>query len=306
MTWIMGRRNNKRKSFGYMITILGGACWGFSGCCGQFLFQQKGGTAEWLVALRLLMAGIILAGLGFLTEGKACIRVFKSRTDRMRMLVFTFAGVLLSQYTYFAAIQHSNAGTATVLQYLFPVIVLFLVCFQEVRLPDGSEIGAIILSLAGTAVLGTHGDFSTLQISPAALFFGLASAAAAVFYNMLSGGLIRKYGLFPVAGFGMLLAGVVMTAAVRPWRYEILWDVTTVLALAGVIIIGTAVGFGLYLWGVSMIGPLKGSLLASVEPAVAVVLSFFWLHTPFVGMDFLGFGMIIGAVLILGMKNARQ
>ena len=176
MTEIMGQRRNGRKRFGYMITLIGGACWGFSGCCGQFLFEQRGATAEWLVALRLLFAGIILVGIGFLTEGKANIRVFKNRKDTSRLLVFTFAGVLLSQYTYFAAIQHSNAGTATILQYLFPVIVLFLVCFQEMRGPDGIEILAIILSLAGTAVLGTHGNFRTLQITPAALFFRFGSS----------------------------------------------------------------------------------------------------------------------------------
>lgn len=301
----MGQRRNGRKRFGYMITLIGGACWGFSGCCGQFLFEQRGATAEWLVALRLLFAGIILAGIGFLTEGKANIRVFKNRKDTSRLLVFTFAGVLLSQYTYFAAIQHSNAGTATILQYLFPVVVLFLVCFQEMRGPDGIEILAIILSLAGTAVLGTHGNFRTLQITPAALFFGLAAAVAAVFYNMLSGSLIRKYGLFQIAGFGMLLAGIVMMAAVRPWRYDVVWNAGTVFALLGVIIVGTAMGFSLYLWGVSIIGPLKGSLLASIEPVVAVVLSFFWLHTSFTWMDFAGFVMIMATVLILSGRSAE-
>ena len=305
MSRILRRRKSRKKDLGYAAAIFGGICWGFSGCCGQFLFQQKGGTAEWLVSLRLLFAGLILISLAFLTEGRSCTRVFRNRKDRTGLLIFTFAGILLSQYTYFAAIQHSNAGTATVLQYLFPIIVLLLVCFDERRGPDVTESAAMILSLAGTVVLGTHGDFTSLQISPAALFFGLAAAAAAVFYNMLSGELIRRYGLFSIAGFGMLIAGLVMTAAVRPWQCGVQCDAGTVLALAGVIVVGTAAGFGLYLWGVSVIGPLKGSLLSSVEPAVAVLLSFFWLKTPFVWIDFLGFGMILGAVLILGMKNAK-
>ena len=34
---------------GVLITILGGCLWGFSGACGQYLFENKGVTAGWLV-----------------------------------------------------------------------------------------------------------------------------------------------------------------------------------------------------------------------------------------------------------------
>ena len=92
----------------------------------------------------------------------------------------------------------------------------------------------------------------------------------------------------------------------RPWEYELIWDGGTWGALVSVIVIGTAIAFGLYLQGVSMIGPLKGSILASVEPLSAVIISFFWLGTPFVMPDFLGFGMILGAVLLLTAAQGRR
>ena len=41
------------------MALVGGTCWGFSGCCGQYLFEQKGMEAPWLVAVRLFFAGII-------------------------------------------------------------------------------------------------------------------------------------------------------------------------------------------------------------------------------------------------------
>ena len=300
----MMHKRNKRKNFGYMMTLAGGACWGLSGCCGQFLFEQKGATAEWLVALRLIFAGAVLAGLGFLRDGKANVRVFKNKKDTIRLLIFAFAGIWACQYTYFAAIEHSNAGTATVLQYLFPVFILILVCLEEMRGPVGIEIFAILLSIAGTVVLGTHGDITTLHMTPAALFYGLAAAVGAVLYNMLPGNLIRKYGLFQIAGFGMFLAGAVFCLLVRPWRYSVIWDGGTVLAMIGVVIVGTTIGFGLYLWGVSIIGPLEGSLLASIEPVVAVVLSALWLHTSFTWMDLAGFAMIMCTVLILTRRSS--
>ena len=39
------------------MALVGGTCWGFSGCCGQYLFEQKGIEAPWLVAVRLFFCG---------------------------------------------------------------------------------------------------------------------------------------------------------------------------------------------------------------------------------------------------------
>ena len=118
-------------------------------------------------------------------------------------------------------------------------------------------------------------------------------------YTMIPGGLILRYDIYQVLGFGMLIGGVAMGIFVRPWTYHPVWDPGTAGALGGVIVVGTALAFGLYLQGVSMIGPLKGSIMGSVEPVSAVVISVFWLGTRFTLPDFLGFALILGAVFVL-------
>ena len=45
---------------GMILTLVGGTLWGFSGTCGQFLMQTKGVTSNWLVPIRLLLAGALL------------------------------------------------------------------------------------------------------------------------------------------------------------------------------------------------------------------------------------------------------
>ena len=45
---------------GAFLSILGGACWGLSGSCGQYLFTQQGMDSKWLVPIRLGCAGILL------------------------------------------------------------------------------------------------------------------------------------------------------------------------------------------------------------------------------------------------------
>lgn len=264
----------KKETLGTVMAVCGGICWGFSGCCGQFLFETRGAKAPWLVALRLLFAGIIMIVMGFALHGKRNLDVLKKKADLLRLLIFAFCGISLCQFTYFMAIEASNAGTATVLQYLSPILILSAVCIKEKRRPVGLELGAIGLSLLGTFVLGTHGNIHTFYITGSALFWGLAAAVSAVLYNMLPGSLILRYDIYQVLGFGMFFGGVLMCMIFRPWEYELIWDGGTWGALVSVIVIGTAIAFGLYLQGVSMIGPLKGSILASVEPLSAVIISF--------------------------------
>ncbi len=293
----------EKKSVGILYTLSGGICWGLSGCFGQYLFQSKGITADWLVTMRLVIAGSILVLLGLFIQKKALCHIWQKPRNRKRLVLFALAGVLVSQFTYFSAVQYSNAGTATVLQSLSSVMILVIVCLREKRLPRRLETGAMICALLGVFLLSTHGDIHSMTLTQMALIFGLASAVGAVAYTVLSGNLLREYGVYAVVGFAMLVAGVVMLVFVRPWRFTIAWDMQLVLALGGVAILGTAVAYSLFLKGVSIVGPFLGSLLGTVEPITAVIISLVFLKEPFAWMDMIGFALILGTVCVLSLKS---
>ena len=184
----VGKTSDQKRSrefMGSVMTIVGGACWGLSGCCGQFLFERRGVEAPWLVALRLLFAGLMLIINGFILNRKNNLRIFKHKRDVRHLLVFALCGITFCQLSYFMAVQTSNAGTATVLQYLSPVLILFLVCFKGRRRPAGLELLAIALSLTGTFLIGTHGNIHGLQLTPQGLTWGLLAAVSAVIYTTL-------------------------------------------------------------------------------------------------------------------------
>jgi len=293
----------ENRTAGILITLSGGACWGLSGCFGQYLFQEKGITAEWLVTMRLTCAGLLLILLGLLLTKRKMGDVWKNPVDKKRLLIFSIGGMLTCQYTYFAAIQYSNAGTATVLQSLNPLIILAIVCMKQKRLPRKFETAAIFCALLGVFLLSTHGDIHSMSITALALIFGLGAAASAAAYNLLSGDLLRKYGVYSVVGYAMFIAGIVMLIVVRPWTYAIVFDKGTILATAGVVVVGTAVAFSLYLKGVSIVGPFMGSLLGMIEPIVAVIVSLAFLGADFHIMDFVGFVLILGTVVALSVPK---
>ena len=66
---------------------------------------------------------------------------------------------------------------------------------------------------------------------------------------------------------------------------------------------GTAVAFTLYLQGVVDIGPVKASMIASIEPVSAALFAFVWLSTPFIGIDLVGFAMILVTIFLLAIPT---
>lgn len=294
------------KKVGILTTLCGGICWGISGCFGQYLFLEKAITAEWLVTIRLILAGALLVAIGLAKDRGKMWEIFQHKQDVKRLLIFSILGMMLCQYTYFAAIEHSNAGTATVLQSLNPLMILAVLCVREKRLPVKIEVAAIACALLGTFLLSTHGNIHTMSLTGTALFLGISSAVTVAIYNLLSGEMLRKYGVYVVVGFGMLIAGAVMTVIVRPWRYAIVWDIQVVGAVFGVVVIGTAIAFALYLKGVSMVGPLMGSLLGSIEPVTAIVVSLMFLGSVFHPIELVGFLLILVTVGGLSLHSGRQ
>lgn len=286
---------------GIMLTLAGGSLWGFSGTCGQYLMQQKGITSDWLVPLRLTIAGFLLLLLCFFKQRDAVFSVWKTRRDAAEILCFGILGMSMCQYTYFTAIGASNAGTATVLQYIGPVIIVIYVSLRTLKMPGIREICAIIFAVLGTFFLATHGNPANMVLSKKALFWGLASAAALAVYTVQPGRLLASYGSLPVTGWGMFIGGVMLTALFRPWQIPVAIDTQVIAGMAAVILLGTIIAFSCYLEGIRLVGPKKGSLYASVEPVSATVFSVLWMHAAFGALDLMGFACIFTAILLLSL-----
>ena len=130
--------NNKKREviLGTFLTIIGGILWGISGVCGQFLFQNKEVTASWLVPIRLVTAGVLLLCYYFIRIKGKTFDIWRSKRNRGDIIIYGLAGMMLCQYSYFQTIEWSNAGTATVIQYLGPALIVVWVCLRTKRLPE--------------------------------------------------------------------------------------------------------------------------------------------------------------------------
>lgn len=288
---------------GMICTLSGGICWGFSGTCGQYLLQYYEIDAFWLTAMRMLTSGTLLLIFLLLSQPASLKLIWQNKTDVGYLFSFALIGLLSCQVTYLKAIQYTNAGTATVLQYLGPLLIMMYTCLKSRRLPSGKETLAILFALSGTFLLATHGNIHSLAISPLGLFWGLCAAIGLFLYTLLPTGIIAKYGSKIITGYGMFIGGIFLALAIQIWQVPILLDTKGILALFAIILIGTLAAFTLYLQGVQDIGAVNASMLASVEPVAATLFSALWLHSSFAPLDFIGFLLIITTVFLLAKSN---
>ena len=287
---------------GSLITLVAAICWGISGVSGQYLMAH-GVHINLLSSLRLLIAGTILSAVALLTDRAKVRAVFTQKKDLMLLVLFGIFGLMLNQYAYLQAIHYTNAGTATVLQYVTPVLILLFTCLVGRRLPSVIEVVAILLAISGTYIMATHGQIGQLAVTPLGLFWGLLSAVTYSLYILLPAGIIRKHGSLPVIGPAMLIAGIFFSLFSRSWHYPIHINGAILLAYFGIIGIGTIIAYTLFLKGTAEIGAVKGSLIASVEPISAVFFSVLIMHDVFFPVDFVGMAAILSGVILISLKD---
>lgn len=284
---------------GIILVIIGAMLWGISGTVAQYLFQEKGFSAEWLVVIRLLASGLILLLYAFMKGKQDIWTIWKSKHSILNLLLFSIIGMLGVQYTYFAAIKYGNAATATILQYLSPVIVTCYLALRTKKMPNLQEITAVILAMLGTFLIITKGNIHSISISKLALFWGISSAFAAAFYTLQPRFLLAKWGSTVVVGWGMLIGGIAFSFIHQPWNFTGQWSIASIFAVIFVVLFGTLIAFYCYLESLKYIQPTEASVLSSVEPLSAAFLSVLWLHVPLDMPQSLGTACIIFTVVIL-------
>jgi drug/metabolite transporter (DMT)-like permease len=234
-------------------------------------------------------------------QKKQMFEIWREKRDVFQLIMFGIFGMAFCQLSYYVAVETSNAGTATVLQYTAPIIIMLYVSVRNKKVPQRIEMLALVLAVGGTFLLATHGNITNLAISTETLVWGLASAVAMALYNLIPGELMKKFGTFNVIGWGMLIGGIFLCVFIKPWHVIGMWDIYTVLAMAAVILVGTILSFTTYMEGVRLIGASKASLFASVEPVTATFMTVVFMGAAFQFVDFIGLAGILGAVLMLSL-----
>lgn len=258
----------KNQFKGILITITGASMWGLCAVAGKYIMGTKGVDPVWMVTLRLLTAGIILLGIALVkSKANGIFDIWKDKKSILRLLVVAVFAFAVCQTSYFAAIHLSNAGITTAIQQTAPVFVLLWVLISEKRMPKIIEVLVLCMVVFGAFTLATGGKIDSLVLPMNALILGLIFAVTCAMYTVLPG---------------------------------------TVFAFGFVVIFGTVTAFAAYLYGITIVGPLKGSILGLIEPVVAAFASALILRQAFALSDIIGIIAILGGVMILSIYKGTK
>src|SRR5581483_7835534 len=165
----------------------------------------------------------------------------------------------------------------------------------------------LLAGFAGVAVLVSSG----LKMHAAPVYAYVGIFLSSLFW---SAGSIwsRRHpvGAAPIitAALQMLIAGAVLTSLglflgeAQSWN----WEPRNMLVLGYLVVFGSCIAFGAYVWLVHEVPPAILGTYAYVNPAVAVVLGWWFLDERLSPTQVLGTVIIIGGVLIVTVASRRK
>ncbi len=321
----MGRRSSDSAPSAHGRFWLGAACalagatlWGFSGACIQFLVEGYAVSSAFISFTRAATAAGLFLALVLATRREALLSLLGSRAARRTLMLFG-VGLYLSQITYAISIEMTNAGTATVLQATCTVFVMLFTCLRARRLPRPTDFAGLVAALAAAALIATQGDWGVIVLPAAGLAWSIANALSETLYIMAPQRLYGRWDRVTIIGVGMVVSGVAaaivwLAAAAAslspaPGAASLVPELDAVGWLAligGVGVLGTFAAFGLFLYGVSLVGSVRGSLLGVAEPVGAMVIAAVWLGTPFSAADWGGLVLMAAMIALVSLSGSRE
>ena len=283
---------------GTIITLLGAGLWGLNAVVSKYL-MARGIDTMWMVNFRMITSGLVLLIFALIKNPHGIFDIWKDKKSVGRLMIIAIFAFGLCQPTYYISIDHSNAGIASAIQQTAPIFVLIYVIAKERRKPTSPELGALILVIAGSFLISTHGDISTLAISPIALVSGLISALCCALYVTLPSELIKRYGTFETVGWGLFVGGIVIAPFCKLWNFPVQWDASLIAGMVFIILPGAAFAFAAFLYGTSIVGPVRGGVYNLFEPVTALVASSLWLGQSFHPTEIGGTAAIIAGIAVL-------
>ena len=276
----------------------------FSACCfGTIailvtLATREGARLSELLAWRFLIAAALLA---IVAGGPSAVR--REARRGLPLLVLAGGGQAAIGGLSLGALRYIPAATMIFLFYTFPAWVTVLSALRGKEPLTGRRLIALVLSLAGIAVMvGLPGTGTSGAATPGVLL-ALAGALLYALYIPMINHLGRELPPALTATYAATGAGVIFTVvaaitggfAVQPAN---VWLMIVVLA-----VVCTVIAFTLFLRGLAVLGPVRTAIVSTVEPFWGALLGSLVLAQPLTARTLMGGALVAAAVVILNLPQ---
>ena len=289
----------------YLMIIVSAVLWGTISIYYRNL-TGLGMTRMDAVFTRVLIAAVII-GIFLLIFDRKKLRI------RLRDLWIFIGTGLLSMFTmnisYCSAIDMTSAAVAAVLLYTAPVFVavMSVLLFRDKLSPR--KIFALLLTIPGCALVsglldGGGGHYPALGIG-----MGLLSGFSYALYTIFSRyALDRDYSPLTISFWTFAFSSLAAVFFVSPAEVFSIMAGSAKAAVNGVGLgfLTAALPYFLYTRGLEKVPNSDASVIATVEPVVAALVSLLIYHEPMSLSAALGIVIVLGAVLLINIKPKKS
>ena len=300
--------NNYQKNIfkGTIYSLLSGLIWGICGILGEYFFSHYQVSSGWITSMRLLVAGSFVIVLSSIKLRSQLFAIWKNRNNYLPFLAYAILGIFSVQYFFYLCVEYSNATTATILQFISPVFILFYNRIIYKKKASKSAIFYVLVAMVGVFLMATKGDLSKLSITPLALLTGLLSALGVMFNVILPQRFAKKYGFVPTVGWGMIIAGIFSNFLYPVYKISFQVDAISICICLTIAFLGTAFAFFLSMKAVSLVSPLVVSVVSASEPLSSAILSVLFLGLVLDGYLLLAMILIIIPMIFLSIEESKN
>jgi len=277
----------------------------FSACCfGSIatlvtVATRAGARLSEVLTWRYVIAAVLLAVIG---GGASAIR--REARRGLPIVVLAGGGQAVIAGLSLSALRYIPAATMIFLFYTYPAWVTVISALRGKEALTGRRLLALVLSLAGIGVMVGLPGTGASSVATLGVLLALASALLYALYipmiDRLGRGLPPALtATFTTAGAAVILgvaAAVSGGFAVR--QPPIVWAMTFGLA-----VVCTVIAFICFLRGLAAIGPVRTSIISTVEPFWGALLASVVLAQPLAARTLAGGILVAAAVIILNVPQ---
>ena len=292
-------------TLGLLIAIVAAATFGLSGALAKPLLESGWSPAA-AVTARVLIGGIVLMPVAVYSLHGNWAVLWRAR---WRVLLMALIGVAGTQFLYFAAIERIPVGTAVLIEYMAPLLLVALAWARTRKLPQlvvliGSSVAlgglVLVVSPGGAAsfdplglglALGAMVGCAVFYLVAARPSDGLPAVALAGFGLLLGGVLLGLVGVTGLVPFHASVADVAMFGSVAPW-----WVPLLVIG-----VVATAVAYSTSIIATAILGSRLASFVGLLEVVAATFYAWLLLGERLTVPQLLG-----GALILVGIAFVRS
>lgn len=283
---------------GTILVLISAACFGTTLIFSKRAFDA-GATLVQLLSYRYFFGTLML---GAVAGGPAAVAAVGPR--RWKLLVIGGGAQTALAALTVSALSFIPAASVAFLFYTYPTWVAVLAIVRRTEPVDANKIGALVLSLVGIVTI--VGNPLATKLDPRGIALALT---ASVVYALLIPWLGKiQHGLKPAAAMTWMALGaaVCFVVAALFLRTPLFSPTQSLLINAGALaLIATTIAFTTFLAGLAALGPVRTSIVSTVEPFWTALLAGLVLGQAVGPRTWIGGAMIAAAMLVLQRKPAR-